>query len=185
MKLQSFFYPLAIASVIFSSSCDRTEASYITPKCTSAPNQSIKVTEAREYESYWRFYELKEWEWVILKYSDKTFVDLCTSDKNGVDVKVVGNFIEVRAYMKITDRDSVEVPIVKKNAANNMFSFEGALDNIDLQPYYQHYPGKFKPVLYIKMPFDDDDKNNRTYMIERLNINLDNVKIEPTGSKTI
>lgn len=184
MKLQSFFYPLAIASVILSSSCDRSEASYVTPKCTSAVNETINVTEAREYESYWRFYELKEWEWVILKYSDRSFLDLCTKDKNGVEVKVVGNFIDVRAYMKITDHDSVEVPMVKTNAGNNLYNFDGKIDNIDLQPYYQHYTGKFKPVLYVKMPFDDDDKNNRTYMLERLNINMESVTIKPTGSKT-
>ncbi len=183
MKIKSLLFPLAIASVIFSSSCRRTEANYVQPVCKYPVTQYQHVYGAETFDKLWGFYELDAWKSCVIKYSGAAFTDLCTAEKGGVTVRVRGNFMDVKAYMKITDNDSVEVPIVKTKLDSNKYSFDGKLDNIDYVPFYQNYPARMKPVLYIRMPFDSPYKDYY-YMIGRLKINLISVEIDPSG-KTI
>ncbi|OSZ78865.1 hypothetical protein CAP35_11625 [Chitinophagaceae bacterium IBVUCB1] len=183
MKLKMLFYPLAIASVIFSSSCDRTDASYVQPSCQFAPNQKTGVYSAHHNDKYWTYLDFSSEKWIYFRFIDKAFIDLCTSEKNGVNIRVRGKFMEVKGYIKITDKDSLEVPLVKTNLDSNTYSFDGKLDNIDLMPYFQNYPGRYTPVLYIKMPYDSHYVN-WMYFIERLKFNMIGIEVTPTGTKT-
>lgn len=185
MKIKSLFYPLAIAAVALTSSCSRSESGYVQNVCQYPVKQYQHIYTVRENDTYWGLYSLKDWESVVVKYTGKAFTDLCVVEKNSAKVSVKGRFIDVKAYMKMTDKDSVEVPIVKTvlDATNNIYSFEGSVDGIDLKPFYQHYTGRMYPVLYITMPFDSPYKDY-AYMIERLKFNLISIEIEPT-SKTL
>jgi hypothetical protein len=184
MKLKMVFYPLAIAAVIFSSSCDRSDASYVQPSCQFPSNQSTGVYTAHHNDKYWTYVSMSNYNWIYFRFIDKPFTDLCADQKNGVKVRVRGKFMEVKSYVKITDKDSLEVPLVKTSIDSNTYSYDGNLDNIDLQPYFQNYPGRYTPVLYIKMPYDDTNGVNWMYFMERLRFNLIGIEITPTGSKT-
>lgn len=182
MKIKSLLYPLALVSVIFASSCDRTQSSYVQPYCQYQSTQNQHIYSAMGSDRYWGLYSLKNWESCVIKYTGKAFTDLCTSEKNGVKVQLRGKFIDVKAYVKITETDSVEVEIKKSvlDQANGIYSFDGFKNDIDLKPYYQHYPGRMSPVLYITMPFDSPYKDYG-YMIERLRLNLIGLEIDVVG----
>ncbi len=180
MKIKSLLFPLAIASVIFSSSCRRTEADYVQPVCKYPVTQFQHVYGAETFDKLWGFYDLDAWKSCVIRYNGAAFTDLCTAEKGGVKVRVRGNFIDVKAYMKLTDNDSIEVPMKVTTLDSNLKSFDGEVNNIDYVPYYQHYPARMKPVLYIRMPYDSPYKDYY-YMIGRLKINLLSVEIDPTG----
>lgn len=182
MKIKSLLFPLAIASVIFSSSCRRTEANYVQPVCKYPVTQYQHVYGAETFDKLWGFYDLDAWKSCVVRYTGAPFTDLCATEKGGVKVRVVGNFTEVKAYMRITEHDSVEVPMPSqgKKLDSNVYEFVGELDNIDFVPYYQHYPARMRPVLYIKMPYDSP-YIDYYYMISRLKVNLKSVEIDPKG----
>ncbi|HLO70101.1 MAG TPA: hypothetical protein VK167_04490 [Flavipsychrobacter sp.] len=182
MKIKSLLYPLAVASVVLSSSCNRTQSSYVQPYCQYKSSQNQHIYSAMGSDRYWGLYSLKSWESCVVKYTGKAFTDLCTSEKNGVKVQLRGKFLDVKAYIKLTENDSVEVKIDKTalDAANGVYSFDGINNEIDLKPYYQHYPGRMTPVLYITMAFDTPYKDYG-YMIERLRYNLIGLEIDVVG----
>jgi hypothetical protein len=183
MKIKSLLFPLVLASVLFTS-CKRSksESSYVQPYCKYPVTQYQHVYGAETFDKLWGFYDLDAWKSCTITYNGAAFTDLCTREKGGVEVRVVGNFMDVKAYMKLTETDSVEVPMKGKtlDSANNVYEFYGSINNIDFIPYFQHYPARMKPILYIKMPYDSPYRDYY-YMIERLKKNLKSVEINPKG----
>jgi|GEM_PF-2870040 len=183
MKIKSLLLPFVFASLLFTS-CKRSnsESSYVQPYCKYPVTQYQHVYGAETFDKLWGFYDLDAWKSCVITYNGAAFTDLCTREKGGVKVRVVGNFMDVKAFMKLTEKDSIEVPMKSKalDTANKVYEFTGETYNIDFIPYFQHYTGRMKPILYIRMPYDSPYRDYY-YMIERLKVNLKSVEIDPQG----
>lgn len=184
MKIKSLLLPFVLGTVLFTS-CKRSdsESSYVQPYCKYPVTQQQHVYGAETFDKLWGFYDLDAWKSCTITYNGAAFTDLCSREKGGVEVRVVGNFIDVKAYMKLTETDSVEVKMDKPktlDSVNKVYEFTGRVNDIDFIPYFQHYPARMKPILYIKMPYDSPYRDYY-YMISRLKVNLKSVEIDPKG----
>lgn len=151
----NLFYPLAIAGLLFSASCDRSEASYTTPVCKYPTTQELRVTSVVDRDARWSYngYDLPQ-DWFGFQFVGAPFTDLCTKDTNSAMATIRGGFKEVRVFMKFTTKDSVEIPLNKvAEGTPDQYTWSGSVTGIDLSKYYSSYSGKMWPVVYVKVPW--------------------------------
>lgn len=158
MKLKQLFFGVIALTALASCRGDH-ESAYAVETCVSPANQSHFVDARalpRWNNKYWTVVAFnKEQDWVQLMYIGDPFDGLCVKEVNGMWANVKGAFLDVKAYVKATQRDSFEIPMTTTvmDSTQKVIQWQGAYKGLDLQPYYLHYAGKIWPVVYIKLSY--------------------------------
>lgn len=192
MKLkQLFFVALALISFV---SCTRQNDPYLKETCSASA--AWPRTHDAEYlptenpnnanNSHWQVIEYRrDSGYIRLMYVADPFTSLCVKEITGMKIYAKGAFLDVKAYVKATQKDSFEVPLLNVDTfdkAQNINEWWGSNANIDLKPYYLHYQGTMWPVMYIKIPYTYP-MDDRGWAYDELAKDFRHFVFKPLGQK--
>jgi hypothetical protein len=191
MKLKQLFI-VAIALISFVS-CNRRN-NYQQETCSASaawartldsrflPTENPKNAN----NSHWQVIEYRrDSGFIRLMYVAEPFTALCVSEITGMKVNAKGAFLDVKAFIKPTQKDSFQVPLNNVDTvdkAQNIYEWWGSYTTLDLKPYYLHYPGTMWAVIYIKIPYTYP-MDDRGWAYDELAKDFRDFTLKPLGKR--
>jgi hypothetical protein len=192
MKLKQLFF-VAIALIAFAS-CNRRN-NYQQETCSSSAalartvdSRSLPTENPKNANnSHWQVIQYqRDSGFIRLMYVGDPFTALCVSEIQGMKVNIKGAFMDAKAFIKPTIKDSFQVPLnnidTQINSNQTIYEWWGSYTTLDLTPYYMHYPGTMWPVVYIKIPYTYP-MDDRGWAYDELAKDFRDFTFKPLGQK--